>query len=459
MEEWDKGAEVFGHFLMCQPYSAAPREYASGLIRLVMTEDVEKELAIPYALTPAMGRPSAADALTTRLPAGLLPVTPLYSKSAQPDPDRSGRSRALLLVLLLSLMAGLGAGCSAPTYFLEGEELARFEAAGPVEIEVDTDRILRSMRDHGPYRLVAGDLLRVVAPDALFDEEGERGVNSPSVTGRLARVGVDGRIVLGVLGPIEAAGKTLAELEIGIASAAHPRYLQRRPAVVAQVERHFMRRVTVVGAVTTPGIVELKSDELTLYGALAAAGGIAKSGNLVVGARLIRILQPGEAPGSGEVEAEDEGAGELGKENAPILLPVRGLNVPEANVALRGGEVIEVERYEPDTFTVTGLVKRPGAHQYPPEVTYNLMQAIAIAGGVETVANPPYATIFRKAADGTILPATFDIAGNGLVQSSGLRIKPGDVIVIGHTTASWTRALIAEVLRFNVGFYVDPQNL
>ena len=74
------------------------------------------------------------------------------------------------------------------------------------------------------------------------------------------------------------------------------------------------------------------------------AGGILKASNLKVGARLIRIRRNGEA-----------------QANA-FTLPVKGLNVPDENVKLIGGETIEVERFEPDLFTVVGLVTKPGAY-------------------------------------------------------------------------------------------------
>jgi SLBB domain len=197
-------------------------------------------------------------------------------------------------------------------------------------------------------------------------------------------------------------------------------------------------RVQVLGAVEKPGIIRLRSDEMTLYGALSEAGGILKGVNLVVGARLIRIRRPG-------VDKVKD-----------TILPVKGLNIPLGDVALVGGETIEVERYEPDTFTVIGLVKSSGAYEYPPEVTYNLMQALAVAGGIDTIADPPYATIFRKDKNGKILAATFGISGTGLVQSSSFEIKPGDVIAVEHTALSWTRSLLSQVLRISLGVWVDP---
>ncbi len=88
------------------------------------------------------------------------------------------------------------------------------------------------------------------------------------------------------------------------------------------------------------------------------------------------------------------------------------------------------------------------------------MQAIAMAGGVDPIADPPYATVFRKDLEtGEIIPATFPIKGNGLVASSALEIKPGDVIYIGHSAGSWTRAFAAEIFQINIGYFVQPGTL
>jgi hypothetical protein len=67
--------------------------------------------------------------------------------------------------------------------------------------------------------------------------------------------------------------------------------------------------------------------------------------------------------------------------------------------------------------------------------------------------------VFRKDANGEILPATFDISGIGLMRSSALRIKPGDVIVVQHTAMSWSRSLMAQILRIQFGFFLDRSTL
>jgi polysaccharide export outer membrane protein len=359
-------------------------------------------------------------------------------------PYRSFHRPFFLQSLLVLLCCGMLGACAAKRYHLDDAGLARFQTAGPVTPEFDPSKLSGAMMDPGPYRAIAGDVLRIRAPHSFFEAStGPVGGLARIQPGEhFARVDDAGWIDVPLAGRVEAAGRTLIMIEAAIVDAVSPKYLTERPAVVVTVDEYQTVPVTVLGAVQEPGIHRLRHDELTLTGALTAAGGIAQSGNLVVGARRVRVYGGAEDGGPRYVD-----------------LPIRGLNVPFYDVPLQGGERIEVERYEPDKFTVVGLVMKPGAYDYPPEVQYNLMQALAIAGGVDRLANPPYATVFRKdLITGEIVPATFSIDGNGLVESSSLTIKPGDVIAIQHTPGSWTRAFMAEIFRVNVGFYVDERS-
>ena len=340
--------------------------------------------------------------------------------------------RALCIAALLTSSA-----CSIASHeFLEGDELAAFAAAGPIELELDRDRLAVGLVRRGPYKLVPGDLLEIRGPAALFAEAAGRQTGADS---HLARVQDDGKVLLPLGKSVDGAGKSLTELEVAIASAVQD-FLVSPPSIVVKIEEHATKPITILGAVENPGVHELRSDQLNLYSALSQAGGILKASNLRVGARLIRIRKPGE------------------DQATAFTLPVKGLNVPDENVALKGGETIEVVRFEPDLFTVVGLVAKPGSYEYPPETTYNLLQAVAIAGGTDQIAVPPYATVFRKdLKTGRILTASFEITGSSVAESTGLEIKPGDVIAVQHTVASWSRSLVAQVLRFQFGFFVDTR--
>ncbi len=337
-----------------------------------------------------------------------------------------------LLVLLLTAVL---TGCNATRYELDDDQLAHFLAAGPVVPELDESRIMPGLGSAGPYKLSHGDLLEINGPARMFASAGE--AVQPGMASHLVRIDGQGRIHLPVGGYIQAVGRTIGDLEEAVVSSVYPRFLRSVPTVVVRVSEYCRVPVAIMGAVEAPGVHRLRHDELTLYDALTAAGGIAKSNNLVVGAKMIKIRR--------KDETREEGA----------VLPVKGLNIPFSNFELQGGETIEVVRYEPDTFTVIGLVENPGAFEYPPEVQYNLMQALGVAGGVDLIASPPYATIFRRDALGNIVPGTFEISGNGMVESSGLAIKPGDVIVVQQTPATWTRSLLAQITRIQIGFFAD----
>ncbi|MEM8711369.1 MAG: polysaccharide biosynthesis/export family protein [Planctomycetota bacterium] len=354
-------------------------------------------------------------------------------------------------LLITASLASLAASCAAPRYELNQEDMARFLAAGPITPEFDEERLLESIQVPGPYTLVSGDLLLVRAPAALV----HTGSAIQASTGNLepaqifARVSDDGSIDIPLAGNIEARGRTVRQVEREIAQRVYPKYLQESPSIVVTVEEPTTSPITIYGAVNNPGIHELTSNRLSLSGALAAAGGIAGNvGSLFAGARKILIYRPSEQGGS------------AGDRPEVVALPVRGLSIPFYDQKLAGGERIEVERYEPDRFTITGLVASPGAYEYPPETEYNLMQILAIAGGVNTIADPPYATIFRKDQEsGEIIPGTFKIKGDGLVAASSLIVTPGDVISIGHTKASWTRELVGEIFRINIGYFFNPNDL
>jgi protein involved in polysaccharide export with SLBB domain len=338
-------------------------------------------------------------------------------------------------------VAAAALACTAPTYFPTDAELARFLAAGPVIPEVDGAALLSALPAPGPYRVVCGDVLEIQAPNTFFESSPEQATGALRTGTHAVRVDREGTIEVPLAGELEVRGRTLPEIEQEIAAAVYPKYLTRPPSILASVKEHHRVGVTVLGAVSTPGLHYLRSDRMSLYGALAEAGGIVGSGNIVVGARLIHISRPGEEGDSG-----------------PILLPVQGLSIPVSDVALRGGERIEVRRYEPDIFTAVGLVQSPGAHVYPPEITYNLLQALGVAGGVDMLASPPYATIFRKDVDGTIVPATFNIRDHP-ERLSSVVIKPGDVISVGHTPASWTRVFATEIFQLNIGWFFNLGDL
>jgi len=313
------------------------------------------------------------------------------------------------------------------------DELADFESAGPADLVVETYDV-SPMLVAGPYRVGAGDLLALELPPEIHAlESAAEAAPAPvtSVTVR-ARVRADGNVLLPMLGVVPAAGKTTGELEEEVArrlraSPENKDGLLEEPGVVVTVSEFKTVGVVVTGAVNQPGQHELRSDQRSVSAALAIAGGI-KSER---GARQIRVLST-SADGQTVSRALD------------VLLD----DIPLEDVALTGGETIVVEPPAERQFSVIGLVKKNGVFEYPAPRRYNLMQALATAGGVDEIAAPRYATVYRRRHDGSVCAATFRIDGTNLTSASNITIKDGDVIAIEHTAGSYMRQFFSQVLGF-----------
>ena len=120
--------------------------------------------------------------------------------------------------------------------------------------------------------------------------------------------------------------------------------------------------------------------------------------------------------------------------------------------------VCQVEEYQGEherVFTVMGLVNKPDAYAYPPDVQYNLMEALAFAGGLDMVADPRHVKVFRQDAEGQVLQATFGIGEKALKDAYEVAIKPGDVIYVDHTLRTRINKFLHDV--FHITFGADAR--
>ncbi|MBN1764080.1 MAG: SLBB domain-containing protein [Sedimentisphaerales bacterium] len=327
-------------------------------------------------------------------------------------------------------------------HFTAAQRLDEFDNASPIQPIVDIPEIMRAKQKTGIYRIVPGDLIEFQMPAILR-------VVTPDLTNSLGqvepyqiRVNTSGTIILPIIGEIVVAGKSMAQIEEDITQAYYPKYVISPPSVVGRILEYREARITILGAVNRPGTYTCRSDEMTLVDVLMKAEGIPPEG-----AASIRIHRT-------------ENAG--GLITNPVVLPVKGLNIPFVNIALKDGDTVEVERLDPQVFTVIGLVKRNGVFPYPPGTTYNLLEALAFAGGVDEFADPPYARIYRQRQDGKIISASVRLRGVTKYDAARLIIKPGDVVAVEHTFSTYTRLMFAKVFRLNFGvnaFYNSNLNL
>lgn len=342
--------------------------------------------------------------------------------------QRSNMVRLVAFVLVVGHLVGIFSGCESARPS-DKPRLASFEQAGPVRPEIDFKQMVAARTYRGPYRVVAGDVLSLTLP-AILQNNGAApadwsGQNAPY----LVRVNRAGAINVPIVGALHVSGLTLAEIEDLLVQAYYPRYVLSPPAVVAKVHDYRKARITVLGAVAQPGIHQCASNEMTVVGALNKAGGIIDEGAAVIHVRHYGQESPAET----------------------LALPIKGLNVPFTDIALGDGDTIEVEGLNRQFFSVIGLVNHAGSFEYPPGEEYTLMEALAFAGGLNAVADPQYARVYRQNSDGDIVDATVRISGTNWSSAGNLKIKPGDVVAVEHTERTRLRVMLSEILQIGIG--------
>jgi polysaccharide export outer membrane protein len=220
----------------------------------------------------------------------------------------------------------------------------------------------------------------------------------------MARVSNSGFITLPYIGKVQAAGFSPLDLEEELRKA----YLEfiHDPQITIFVREYRSFRVSVVGNVKQPGVLELRGRK-TLLEALALAGGLNDEAG-----RSIRLSRSGDEGVQSVVINLDQLAQSGDLRLNPSLLPGDVINVPRAG-----------------TFYVEGMVKKPGA--YPLLSDTSVSQALATAGGVEeTLARSSGTVIYRKGEDGQWSEIPIDLAAIGKGKVPDVPVQPDDVVVV-----------------------------
>ena len=182
---------------------------------------------------------------------------------------------------------------------------------------------------------------------------------------------------------------------------------------------------------------------------------------------------------STEKEGTDEGDSVMGKPVFPdrpesvlasraeaditFALPVKGLDIPVADVALEEGDSVVIERPPVQYVSVLGLVRDPGNLPFLPNSEHTLAEALAFVGGLDMVADPRFVTLYRLNADGTVASVTYRLIDpdkqEQFTEALALKLKPGDVVSVENTPRTRANTFLNTIFRISLGLYYDPSDL
>ncbi|HUS79738.1 MAG TPA: SLBB domain-containing protein [Armatimonadota bacterium] len=240
--------------------------------------------------------------------------------------------------------------------------------------------------DDGAYRLVPED---VVAIQVLYH---------PELSVAEATIAPDGTVNYPIAGEVRAQGRTLVELSEIITQALRGEL--RDPKVSVRLVRRYLAPVYVLGAVQTPGAVQV-IEPVTVAEAIALAGGVS----------------PTAAPRWGTVIRADGSQSQV-----DVMAALRGEAGP--GPVLQPGDTLVVSAQF--LVSVVGEVRAPG--RYPAEGGDRVADALASAGGLANTADGSAARLIR--ADASSLPVDLDAIIADASVADNQPLQPGDLLVV-----------------------------
>ena len=297
--------------------------------------------------------------------------------------------------------------------------------------------------------IAADDVLEVNVLAGLNPKD-----NPPTMQPRVSK---NGMISLPEVGDVNVAGLDLESAESAIATACVQRQIYRRPHVTVSMKRQATNRVMVAGAVKNQGYYNLPRGSSDMLSAIVAAGGLADDAgtnvevrNPSIGVvRSDRIAQELGSPG----DMRNVGYSQplpAGQRPGPSMIKVDLVSATkngQAAALLGDGSIVTVERRDPESIQVLGLVNKPGEIKYPIGTDLRLLDAISQAGWTSNQgANKVY--VIRNTPRQIVIEASLREAKRN--SNENIRLAPGDVVSVEQTP---TTVMIdtLKLIRFAVG--------
>jgi polysaccharide export outer membrane protein len=264
------------------------------------------------------------------------------------------------------------------------------------------------------------------------------------------RVSNSGKIRVAHLGIIPVAGLTVRQLEGLLSESLRTRGLVKQPWVQVRVEQFRARPVYILGEVVQPGQYVI-TGKMYLLDLIGKAEGLTAKAHPT--AYLYRL---GGGPPASGTEGETPGA------EPTIVSPDTVLEVdladltqgkrPEANIELRGGDVLYVREALPDFYYVVGDVKSPGTFELAHNVPVRLSFAVANAGGPLRTAKMSQGVLVRSDSAGVTEQVQFDYKKVLAGQQPDVVLRPNDIVYIpGSQAKTLGYALLGIVPGVTVG--------
>jgi polysaccharide export outer membrane protein len=233
-------------------------------------------------------------------------------------------------------------------------------------------------------------------------------------------IGPDGRISMPLVGTLRMAQLSRDEAAESIARALRKYY--KAPVVSLSVEQYVSNRITVLGRVQNPGV--LNFDKVpTILEVLARAGALPVIDKQ---ATLTRC-------------AIFRGRDKVIWVNLQLLL---SRSDPSYNIRLKPNDLVYIPDSNDTSVYVMGAVPRPGAYRLTPDMA--LLDALAQAGGPNEDAQPQEIAVYRPSRKAVLRAPMSSLMTAD--QSVNFALEEGDIVYVPKSTLAEAGYVMRQLL-------------
>lgn len=261
----------------------------------------------------------------------------------------------------------------------------------------------------------------------------------------------DGMADVPLVGPMRLAGLDVQQAQAVIREASIQRGIYLRPTIYVNRIAQKTNRVTVSGAVESPGTYELPINASDLLAAIVAAGGVKQEASPIV-----KIQRSGNFGGPSDpfavAQASYPSTDGFTASNSEIQIDLTTLTrqTQRVPVLLNDGDVVVVSEQTPRYVHVIGIVRSPGQYEIRSGQDLRVLDAIAMGGG-PTLSIADKVIVLRENPQGgnpSVIQISIRKAKKG--GPDNLLLQDHDVVSVEETPTTFVLGAIRDMIRFGV---------
>lgn len=249
-------------------------------------------------------------------------------------------------------------------------------------------------------------------------------------------VDLNGQINLPLVGLVQASGLTVDQLQADLTRRLKDYLLS--PRVTVAIAEFRSQPVSVLGAVTSPGVHQLQGQK-RLFEVISEAGGLKpEAGNLI---KITRDRIFGDVPLPGAT-TDPTGTFSVGQVNIRSIMEAEN---PNENIVVKPNDVISVPKAE--LIYVIGDVKKPGGFPLTERPSISVLEALSLAEGLQQTAAGKGARILRAAPGSVTRTETpLDVKKILTGQDNDISLLPNDILFVPSSSAKTLSARAIEAM-------------